>query len=110
MAPGHDHLLHPGCNRSLHEVIRPEHIALKRGVKGHALGRGLPLQARMVHRPRLGGEVLNGVDPLHRPLVVGKHGDVPLNPGQVSKLGLRGTARQQDHLVPLPEGADDKGG
>ena len=64
----------------------------------------------MVHRPGLGGAVLNGVAPLHRPLAVGTHGDVPLDPGQGGTLGLRGTARQQEHLAPRPEGADDKGG
>jgi hypothetical protein len=70
-APGHAHLLYPGCYRSRHEGIRPEHSALKCGIKGHALGRGLSPQAQMAHWPGLGGEVLNGIDPLHRPLAVG---------------------------------------
>jgi hypothetical protein len=56
----------------------------------------------MIHRPGLGGQVLKRVHALDSAPTVVEHGDVSLDPRQGGKLGMRGTARQQDHLVPLP--------
>src|SRR5262249_6640112 len=82
--------------------------ALKGNIKGKPLGDRPPPQRGMVHRPGLGGEVLNGVYPLDRPPAIVKHREVTLDPGERGKFCVWGTPRHQDEVVLLPQHADDK--
>src|SRR5262245_13190444 len=109
IAAGHDDPPHPGFDGGVHEIIQPQHIALKGGVKGNPLRGRLPPQRWMVYRPGLGGQVLNCVYTLDSPPAVVKHRKVAADPGERGKLGVWRLPRHQDDVVVLPQGADDKG-
>jgi hypothetical protein len=109
IAAGHHDPPHPGFNGSLHEIIYANHIALKGNIKGETLGYRLPLQRRMVHRPGLGCQVLNGVNTLDRLPAIVKHPEIPLDPGERCKCRVGHAPRHQDEVVPFHQGTDDKG-
>jgi len=81
IAACHDDPPHPGFDGGLHEIIHPQHIALKGGVKGDPLRCRLPPQRGMVHRPGLGGQVLNRVHTLNNLAAICKHREVSVHPG-----------------------------
>ena len=86
IAAGHHDTLHSGGDGGVQEIIQPDQIALKGDIKGDPLG-GRPLPQRgMVHRPGLGGQVLNSVHPLDRAPAIVKHRDVALDPLERGKL------------------------
>jgi hypothetical protein len=109
IAAGHYDPPHPGFNGSLHEIIYPNHIALKGNIKGETLGCRPSPQRGMVHWPGLRCQVLNGVDALDCLPAIVKHPEVPLDPGKCRKCRIGPAPRHQDEVVPLHQGADDKG-
>ena len=63
----------------------------------------------MVHRPGLGGQVLNGVHALHRATAIIIDSEVALDPGKRRKRRVGWVLSHQDEVVLLLQCADDKG-
>ena len=93
IAARHHDAPHSGFDGSMQEIIEPHQITLHGHIKGETVGSRPPLQRRMVHRPRLGREVLNRVYPLHRLPAHASHREVALDPGECGKLRGWGTPR-----------------
>ncbi len=80
IAAGHHDPPHPGFDGGMHEIIHPDHIALKGDIKGETLVCRLPPQRWMVYRPGLCGQVLNGVNTLDSLPAIFKNSEVSLDP------------------------------